>query len=133
MKNKTVFDLLNPNDTSYKLQFQAGFYAGVSAMAIAANGKLSEWGVEDDILNRLLDEVKKIHPKEDEMEKKKTTRCYTEEGKRCERNAEFEIMENTRTDPDNFTFSCEDHVGKMLGSTNGFPNCDNWTILMLVE
>lgn len=65
MKNESIFDLLDPNNISNKLQRKAAFYAGVAAMAIAANKKLKEFGVNDSIITKLSKEVKNIHPKED--------------------------------------------------------------------
>jgi hypothetical protein len=63
------------------------------------------------------------------MTNKKSHCCFIDNGKQCEKNAEFVIMEDTRNDPDNFIDSCEDHVGKLLGSTSGFPICNSWTVL----
>jgi hypothetical protein len=51
----------------------------------------------------------------------------------CDKDADFEIRENTRTDPDNYTHSCEDHVGKMLGTTAGFSECLDWTVSFIGE
>jgi len=59
--------------------------------------------------------------------------CFITEGKRCEKEAEFGIMENGRTDPDNCTVSCAAHVGEMLGTTNGFPECNEWTVWNISE
>jgi hypothetical protein len=57
--------------------------------------------------------------------------CFMNGEKQCEQKAIFEIKENTRVDPDNFTHSCEDHLGKMIGTTKGYPECKSWTIELL--
>lgn len=53
------------------------------------------------------------------------------ETQQCEEKAKFEIAENTRQDPDNYTHSCEKHLSKMIGTTDGFPKCRQWTITAL--
>lgn len=58
--------------------------------------------------------------------------CFMEtETQQCEEKAKFEIAENTRQDPDNYTHSCEKHLSKMIGTTDGFPKCRQWTITAL--
>jgi hypothetical protein len=55
--------------------------------------------------------------------------CYTyPDAMSCPAEAVFEIRENTRQDPDNYTWSCAEHLGKMLGTTEGFPKCKSWTV-----
>jgi hypothetical protein len=56
------------------------------------------------------------------------TCCFTEVGRVCQKPASFEIKETTREDPDNFTYACEEHVGHMLGTTAGYPECRSWAI-----
>jgi hypothetical protein len=56
--------------------------------------------------------------------------CFMDGETRCKKQAEFRISENTRTDPDNFTDSCEDHVGSLLGTTltGDEVTCYVWTV-----
>ena len=68
-----------------------------------------------------------IEKMEETMKNKKIECCF----EKCNKPAEFEIRENTRTDPDNYTLSCEEHVGKMLGATVGFPKCGEWSIFLI--
>ena len=51
----------------------------------------------------------------------------------CSKLAEFEIRENTRTDPDNNTYSCQEHLPEMLGTTVGYPECRSWTVEFLYD
>lgn len=46
----------------------------------------------------------------------------------CYEKAEFVIKESTRSDIDNFTHSCASHVGELLGTTDGFPECSEWIV-----
>jgi hypothetical protein len=66
---------------------------------------------------------------DEEMKRKIVRCCFTNGEKQCEKDAEFTIHENTRSDPDNFTFSCEGHIGKMLRTNVGFPDCVSWTVV----
>jgi hypothetical protein len=54
--------------------------------------------------------------------------CFIDGEKQCEKKAEFEISENTRQDPDNFTQACSDHVGELLGTTEENLTCSEWTV-----
>lgn len=55
--------------------------------------------------------------------------CYLmSDGFQCGKKAEYEISENTRKDIDNYTHSCEDHLGKMIGTTDGFSKCEEWVV-----
>ena len=55
--------------------------------------------------------------------------CYIDkDGKQCLDEAEFEIMDNNRNDPDNYTHSCTKHVGEMLGTTENQKECKNWNV-----
>jgi hypothetical protein len=49
----------------------------------------------------------------------------------CGKEAAFEINETTREDPDNYTYSCSDHLGDMIGTAEGFPVCKKWTVTAL--
>jgi len=51
----------------------------------------------------------------------------------CANAADFEIHENTRADPDNYTYTCGEHLAQMLGTTEGFPPCNSWTVEELGE
>lgn len=46
----------------------------------------------------------------------------------CEKPAEFACGETTRRDPDNETHACADHLGHLLGTTLGFPDCHHWWV-----
>lgn len=63
--------------------------------------------------------------------KKELRCCFTKNKQQCKKKAIFEISENTRQDPDNYTHSCEKHLGKMIGTTEGFPECEEWTVTAL--
>lgn len=54
--------------------------------------------------------------------------CFLSKRKYCTNEAEFEINENTRVDPDNATYCCGKHLYKLLGTTVGYPECNSWTI-----
>ena len=58
--------------------------------------------------------------------------CYMNNNKQCSNKAEFEIRENNRTDPDNYTHSCTKHVGEMLGTTVGYPDCKSWAVYYIL-
>jgi len=89
--------------------------------------KLREGFIDTDKFTKpfLFEMIKEM---ENTMKKKKITCCFMNGKKQCGKPAEFEIRENTRTDPDNYTFSCEKHLGAMMGTTVGFPHCTDWTI-----
>ena len=65
------------------------------------------------------------------MGKKLLKCCYMKNNIQCKNKADFEIMENTRTDPDNSTHGCTKHVGEMLGTTVGHPECKSWTVFCI--
>ena len=60
-------------------------------------------------------------------ERQKQRCCYLH----CEKDALFEIAECSRNDPDNFTYACEEHVGALLGTAEGFPECTAWHVSLL--
>ena len=49
----------------------------------------------------------------------------------CENDGLFEVKENTRQDPDNFTHSCKEHLSVMIGTTEGYPECKSWAIELI--
>ena len=67
------------------------------------------------------------------MKKPRCCFMYEEFITQCQNDAEFEISENTRNDPDNYIHACEKHVGSLLGSTVDFPDCKIWTVSYIGE
>ena len=88
-------------ETDRELNQQAGFYAGVAAMAIVANRKLSEWGVTDDILNKLANIVSKVHPDLGILGKQLCEQCSL---RGCEKGKKFDRV-----------IECADFIGRNNG------------------
>ena len=60
--------------------------------------------------------------------------CAIVDGISCTETAEFEILENTRTDPDNYTDSCRNHIGHLLGTADighETTECRDWTVSII--
>lgn len=57
--------------------------------------------------------------------------CQHQNGKKHD--AEFAVYDGNRSDPDNEHFACEEHLGELLGTTIGFPECREWRVLAITR
>ena len=55
-------------------------------------------------------------------------------GTSCEKDAVYTIKDSNRFDPDVYPLrSCPEHLVDMLGTSDGYPTCTEWTVSLIGE